>query len=206
MSDNTPDIVVGRLPLYLRALTRLEQEGHQVTSSHELGKQLDISPAQIRKDLAHFGEFGKQGTGYEIPYLRQQIARILHINREWAIAVVGAGHLGHALANYRGFGPRGFHIQAIFDNDPARVGVRVGELVVQPMEHLEANLRKHRIKIAMIAVPVDVAQTVAERLIHSGVRAILNYAPIKLVVPSDVCVQDIDPVIHLQHMTYYLNA
>ncbi len=206
MSKTVPDIVIGRLPLYLRALTRLEQAGLQITSSRELGRQLDISSAQIRKDLSHFGEFGKQGTGYQVAYLRAQLARILHLDREWTVAVVGAGNLGQALAHYRGFVPRGFRIDAIFDNSPAVIGAALGDLVVQPSAQIVSVLRARQIEIAMIAVTADAAQAVADRVIEGGVRAILNYAPIKLVVPDDVHVQDIDPVIHLQHMAFYLRG
>ncbi|MBN1284501.1 MAG: redox-sensing transcriptional repressor Rex [Anaerolineae bacterium] len=206
MSDSVPDIVIGRLPLYLRALARLEQDGVPITSSHELGAQLGISSAQIRKDLSHFGEFGKQGTGYQVPYLREQLARILCVDRDWTVAVIGAGHLGRALAGYKGFGPRGFHVDVIFDNDPDIIGTQIGGLVVKPGESMVEELRARRIEIAMIAVPAAAAQSVTDRVVAGGVRAILNYAPIRLVVPDYVHVQDIDPVIHLQHMTYYLRT
>ena len=204
MPQIVPDIVIGRLPLYLRALRYLEQEGVQVTSSHELGKQLGISSAQIRKDLSHFGEFGKQGTGYNISFLREQIARILQVDREWSVALVGAGNLGHALARYRGFQPRGFHIAAVFDNDPAIIGTRINDFEGHPAEKIVEVVRALDIKIAMIATSADAAQSVTDQLVQAGVRAILNYAPINLTVPDGVRVQYIDPAIHLQHMTYYL--
>lgn len=203
--SNIPDIVIGRLPIYLRALTRLEQEGREVTSSHELGQRLGISSAQIRKDLSHFGGFGKQGTGYQISYLIDQLKQVLKIDREWDIALVGAGDLGHAVANYRGFSDRGFRIVAVFDNDSAKIGQAVGKLTVRAFSEMEAFVREHNIKVAMIAVPAQNAQDVADQLIKAGVRAILNYAPISLNVPTGVYVQYIDPVVHLQRMTYYLD-
>lgn len=205
ISSNIPDIVIGRLPIYLRALTRLAQEGHEVTSSHELGQRLGISSAQIRKDLSHFGGFGKQGTGYQIAYLIEQLRQVLKVDREWDVALVGAGDLGHAVANYRGFTDRGFRIVAVFDNDPQKIGQKIGNEPILPFSDLPSIIAERGIKVAMIAVPARHAQEVADTLIAAGVRAILNYAPISLNVGPDVHVQYIDPVVHLQRMTYYLD-
>ncbi len=202
--QNIPDIVIGRLPIYLRALNRMIHEGKEYTSSHELGERLGISSAQIRKDLSHFGEFGKQGTGYNVEYLQEQLRQILHVDREWPVAIVGIGDLGRAIAHYRGFTPRGFRVTCLFDADPAKVGDRVGDLTIHSIEEMPAELQRQQVKVAMIAVPLEAAQQVANLLVQSGVRAILNYAPITLAVPPDVHVQYIDPVAHLQHMTYYL--
>jgi len=204
MSHNIPDIVIGRLPIYLRALTRLMNEGHEVTSSHELGRRLGISSAQIRKDLSHFGGFGKQGTGYQITYLIDQLRQVLKVNREWEVAVVGAGDLRSALAHDRGFSDRGFRIACIFDNSPQKVGKQISTFTVQPLNELSNTVEEHNIRIAMIAVPAEKAQEVADLLIQAGVRAILNYAPMNLNVPPDVRVQYIDPVVQLQRMTFYL--
>ena len=204
LSSNIPDIVIGRLPIYLRALTRLAQEGREVTSSHELGQRLGISSAQIRKDLSHFGGFGKQGTGYQIAYLVEQLKQVLKVDQEWDVALVGAGDLGRALAHYKGFGDRGFRIVSVFDNSPHKIGTKLESFVIQPLDELAKVVRERNIKIAMIAVPAEAAQQVADRLIEVGVKAILNYAPINLNVPSDVHVQYIDPVVHMQRMTYYL--
>ncbi len=199
-----PDIVIGRLPLYLRALRRLQQEEKSVTSSHELGRRLDISSAQIRKDLSHFGGFGKQGTGYQIEYLIDQLQEVLQVNQEWMVAVVGAGNLGIAISHYRGFQDRGFRIAHVFDVSPQKIGQRVGEFVVQPVSAIREIIRSEGIKIAMLAVPAEHAQAVADQLVEAGVQAILNYAPININVPDDVQIQYIDPVTHLQHMTFYL--
>ncbi|MCC7355924.1 MAG: redox-sensing transcriptional repressor Rex [Anaerolineae bacterium] len=200
-----PDIVIGRLPLYLRALNFLTAEGREITSSQELGDRLGISSAQIRKDLSHFGEFGKQGTGYDINYLRQQLRDILRVEHLWDVVLIGAGDLGHALARYAGFTGRGFNIAAVFDNDPEKIGQTLGNQEIQDVAKLGETVRSQGIKIAIIAVPVNSAQDVARALVDAGIKAILNYAPITLTVPSGIKVQHIDPVVHLQRMTYYLS-
>ena len=199
-----PDIVVGRLPQYLRSLQRMTREGRQVTSSQELGERLKISAAQIRKDLSQFGEFGKQGTGYQIDFLTKQLRKILKIENDWDIAIVGAGDIGQALARYKGFTDRGFHVRFIFDVDPTKVGTEIGDYIVMDSTDLIQTVQEAQIKIAMVAVPISQAQAVADSLIKAGVRAILSYAPISLVVPTGIQVQYIDPSIHLQRMTYYL--
>jgi redox-sensing transcriptional repressor len=199
-----PDIVIGRLPIYLRALNLLSEAGHEFTSSQELGQKLGIGSAQIRKDLSHFGEFGKQGTGYEINYLREQISKILHVDREWSVALVGFGDLGQAIAHYGGFASKGFFIEAIFDNDPTKIGQKVNGKIVGDIKDLAKIIAKLQIKMAIIAVPASAAQAVSDKLVEAGIRAILNYAPITLTVPDFVQVQYIDPVVHLQRMTYYL--
>ena len=199
-----PDIVVGRLPVYLRALSFLAADGVQTTSSQDLGKRLGISAAQIRKDLSHFGEFGKQGTGYNVNFLREQIRRILKVDREWSIALIGIGDLGRALAHYGGFVDRGFRIVALFDTDPAKIGQRIGELEVLSMDRLAEVARERSIRVAMIAVPATQAGKVAEQCFAAGIKSILNYAPITLHAPEGAFVQHIDPVTHLQRMMYYL--
>lgn len=199
-----PDIVVGRLPIYLRALQRMLAENRHVTSSQELGERLGISAAQIRKDLSQFGEFGKQGTGYSIDFLAEQIRKILKIDRVWEMAVIGAGDIGSAVARYQGFTNRGMQVAMIFDNDPEKIGSQVGSFTVRDSANLETDVRKAGIRVAMISTPGHAAQAVADQLVSAGVGAILNYAPINLTVPENVRVQYIDPVIHLQRMTYYL--
>jgi len=212
-----PDIVVGRLPIYLRELSFLAAEGVAVTSSFELAKRLGVSAAQIRKDLSHFGEFGKQGTGYNVGYLQDQLRRILKVDHEWPIALIGIGDLGRALAHYGGFVNRGFRtpalapkrsagasVAALFDNDPAKIGQRVGDLEIMSPDRLADIVREYGIRVAMIAAPAAQAQKIAETCIAAGIQAILNYAPITLSVPDGVRVQNLDPVAHLQRMTYYL--
>jgi len=205
MAKQIPDIVIGRLPVYLRALLQMNQENRQVTNSQELGERLGISAAQIRKDLSQFGEFGKQGTGYNIEFLAKQLREILKGNRVWEVAIVGAGDIGRALAGYNGFSERGFHIQMIFDNKPEKIGSQVGEFVIKDVTMMKAEIAAAGIKMAMIAVPAAYAQAVADQLVEAGVKAILSYAPVNLNVPAGVRVQNIDPSIHLQRMTYYLD-
>ena len=200
-----PDIVVGRLPLYLRALRHMISEGRQLTSSQELAERLGISAAQIRKDLSHFGEFGKQGTGYNIDFLAEQLERILKVDRVWNMAVIGAGDIGSAVARYQGFANRGFKITLIFDNDPEKIGRRIGPFTVHNMDQIGTLIKAENIKVAMIAVPTAYAQEVADQLVSAGIEAILNYAPLNINVPPGVWVEYTDPVTHLQHMTYYLD-
>ncbi len=202
--DSVPAIVVGRLPIYLRMLAFLEREGKTVTSSQELADRLGLSSAQIRKDLSYFGEFGKQGTGYNVTYLQRQLRQILKIDRVWDVVLVGAGNLGRALANYEGFEAHGFRVVALFDNAPKKIGTSVGRLTVQDIAELPRMVRERHLQIAMLAVPAEVAQSVANQLVELGILAVLNYAPITLSVPLRVKVYYIDPVVGLQSMTYYL--
>ena len=203
--SKVPDIVIGRLPLYLRALTQMAQQGKEITSSQELGGQLGISSAQIRKDLSQFGEFGKQGTGYNIQYLMEQLKRILNLDKIWDVALIGAGDLGTAVANYGGFVDRGFRIRSVYDNDPGRIGTVAGSFTVRSMDRLERDLQEMGITIVMLAVPASHAQEVTDILLNTNIEAILCYAPTSISVPESIKVQYIDPVLHLQHMTYYLS-
>jgi len=204
MPASVPDIVIGRLPLYLRALEHLLKEGREITSSQELGERLGYSAAQIRKDLSFFGEFGKQGTGYNISHLAQELRKILHVDREWPVVLVGVGDLGHALVRYAGFRAKGFTIAAAFDSDPEKVGLKVGSLVIQDMSKLESEIKRIEAQIAIIATPASVAQEVANTLAKTGIRAIVNYAPISITMPKGVRVQYVDPAIQMQRLTYYL--
>lgn len=203
-ADKIPDIIVGRLPIYLRALQRMSAQGMKTTSSQELGEYVGISAAQIRKDISQFGEFGKQGTGYSIPFLADKLREILKVNRMWDVVIVGLGDMGHALARYGGFGERGFRVAMLFDSDPAKIGEKVGSFVIEDASQMVERVRACKIKLAMMSVPAAAAQDVADRLVQSGVRAILNYAPTALSVPDNVHVQNIDPSTHLQRMTFYL--
>jgi redox-sensing transcriptional repressor len=203
-ADKIPDIIIGRLPIYLRALQRMSEKGMKTTSSQELGEHVGISAAQIRKDISQFGEFGKQGTGYSIDFLMDKLREILKVNRMWEVVIVGAGDMGHALARYQGFTNRGFRVMMIFDNDPAKIGQKVAGLTIEDTTKMVERIRSARIKMAMITVPASTAQAVADKLVQAGVKAILNYAPTSINVPSGVHVQYIDPSTHLQRMTYYL--
>jgi redox-sensing transcriptional repressor len=203
--NGIPDIVIGRLPVYLRTLKLLAAEGQEVASSQELGERLGISSAQIRKDLSHFGEFGKQGTGYNVAYLCKQLEKILKVDTIWPVVLVGAGYLGHALASYNGFENRGFRIVGVFDNDPAKIGNKLSEtILIEPLSHIPLTVRRHKVQIAIIAVPAEAAQSVSNTLVDAGIQSILCYAPLTLNLPKHIRVEYIDPVIHFQHMTFYL--
>ena len=204
-AKEVPDIIVSRLPIYLRALQRMLDHGIQSTSSQELGEKVGISAAQIRKDLSQFGEFGKQGTGYFIPFLVDKLKHILHVDRMWDVAVVGMGDIGHAIARYQGLSNRGFNVVLLFDHDPAKIGEKVGDLVIRDVKELASAIRAEDVKMAMLAVPAPAAQQVADKLVEAGVKAILNYAPVSISLPSHVHLQYIDPVIGLQRMSYYLD-
>ncbi len=202
--SDIPDIVIGRLPIYLRTLNQFVQQGQEVTSASELGQRLGISPARIRKDLSRFGRLGQEGTGYHIHYLQMQLKQILRIDREWPMVVVGAGDLGRAVAQHGGLVKRGFRVVAIFDSDPATIGTGKNSMKVMDIALMGDFVWERGIQIAMIAVPATQAQQVCDTLVKARVRAILNYTSVRLTVPENVRVQYIDPVVHLQRMTYYL--
>ncbi|RPJ22477.1 MAG: redox-sensing transcriptional repressor Rex [Chloroflexi bacterium] len=204
-TNRIPDIIIGRLPVYLRALQQLSERGILTTSSQELGEIIGISAAQIRKDISQFGEFGKQGTGYSVPFLIERLRNILKVDRVWDVVIVGMGDIGHALARYNGFANRGFRISMVFDNDPQKIGQKVGEYEIFDTAKLAEKVKQNKIKVAMLTVPALVAQETADQLVKAGIKAILNYAPISLNVPGNVRVQYIDPVTHMQRMTYYLD-
>jgi redox-sensing transcriptional repressor len=202
--DAPPDVVIRRLPLYARSLRYLLEEGVHSVSSQELGERINVTAAQIRKDLSYFGEFGKQGIGYDVEKLLNHIERILGLTHKWPVVLVGVGYLGQAIARYEGFHTQGLEIVGLFDSDPAKVGQKVGELAIQDFSHIHQVVQAANARLAIVAVPATVAQGVADMLVDAGVRAILNYAPIILQVPDDVWVRYIDPVAVLHSMTYYL--
>ena len=203
-SEAVPEVVVLRLPLYVRALTQLQREGAEVVSSQQLGTRLQMTPAQIRKDLSYFGRFGKQGRGYNIHFLLAELEDILGLTREWNVCLIGVGRLGRAIINYTGFAPEGFAIVAAFDSNDARVGSDVGGLKVRPMSELSETISEARVAIGIVAVPAAQAQSVIDLLVRDGIRGILNYAPVAPYVPEGIVMRNIDPVLSLQSMTYYL--
>ncbi|HKP53393.1 MAG TPA: redox-sensing transcriptional repressor Rex [Chloroflexia bacterium] len=200
-----PDIVIRRLPIYARSLQHMADQGVETVSSSDLGTRLGVSAAQIRRDLSYFGEFGKQGKGYNVNFLLAEVHKILGLGRDWPIALVGLGHLGRALLHYDELRERGFCIDALFDHNPNKVGEKVGGLVIHDMDDLRAVLAEKNIRMAIIAVPAQGAQNVADALVHAGILAILNYSPITVQVPPHVRLRQIDPVVALQSMTYYLD-
>lgn len=199
-----PEVVILRLPQYLRILTWLLKEGIEVASSQHIGERLQVTPAQVRKDLSYFGRFGKQGRGYNVRYLINELKSVLGLDLHWNMAVVGVGRLGRAILSYPGFTPEGFHVVAAFDNNPQIVGQKIGDLVVRSMDDMPSAVKSEKIAVAVVAVPSEVAQQVIDLLVASGVQAILNYAPITAQVPDSVKIRNIDPVLTLQSMTYYL--
>src|SRR5919106_198044 len=172
-TEKIPDIIIGRLPVYLRALQQLSERGILTTSSQELGEIIGISAAQIRKDISQFGEFGKQGTGYSIPFLIERLRNILKVDRVWEVVIVGMGDIGHALARYNGFANRGFHINMVFDNDPQKIGQKVGEYEIFDTATLPEKVKQNKIKIAMLAAPASSAQEITDLLVKAGIKAIL---------------------------------
>jgi redox-sensing transcriptional repressor len=206
MTLEIPEVVINRLPVYARALAALHDAGETVVSSQALGEQLDVTPAQIRKDLSYFGRFGKQGRGYNVPGLLAKLREILGLDRRWRVIIVGVGRLGQAIVEYGGFEPQGFQIVAAFDSNWELVGKTVGGQVICHTDELDSFLKTERVDIGVVAVPAAVAQEVVNRLVAGGIKAILNYAPTTAHVPGQVSIRHIDPVLEMQSMTYYLKA
>jgi redox-sensing transcriptional repressor len=205
-NTDAPEVVVQRLPLYVRVLAQFDATGAEMVSSEQLGTQLHMTPAQIRKDLSYFGRFGKQGRGYNVKRLSQELRSILGLNRQWNAGLVGVGRLGRAIIAYPGFKPEGFHVVAAFDEDPSVVGSSVGGIDVRPIEQIRETVAELGIHIGIVAVPALNAQSVFNALVESGIKAILNYAPVAPQVPMDVKVRGVDPVLALQSMTYFLKS
>jgi redox-sensing transcriptional repressor len=198
-----PEATVGRLPVYLRALVELAEEGSPTVSSEALAIATGVNSAKVRKDLSHLGSYGTRGVGYDVAYLLHQIRRELGLTQHWPIVIAGIGNLGHALANYRGFAERGFRPAALVDNDPAKVGEPVGELRIRSIDDLDEIAREHDALIGVICTPAAAAQSVADAMVAAGVRSILNFAPVALVVPDGVSVRKVDLAVELQILTYY---
>lgn len=204
MPIEIPEVVIERLPQYYRLVSRLEAEGRSVVSSQDLGEDLGVTSAQLRKDLSYFGKFGKQGRGYSVPRLAEELRKILGLDRRWSMVVVGIGRLGLAISSYPRFAEQGFDIVGAYDSDPTAVGTKVGELTVRDVANLDADLRARPVDIGIVTVPAEAAQSVVDRLVRAGVHAILNYAPSRVQVPEGVELKQINPVLSLQSMTYHL--
>jgi redox-sensing transcriptional repressor len=199
-----PDVVVRRLPLYARTLAYLQAEGTTEVSSQELGARINVTAAQIRKDLSYFGQLGKQGIGYNVDALLQHINRVLGLSQDWNVVLVGVGQLGQAIARYTGFSERGIHIVGLFDADPGKVGTELAGRTIRHVREIGSLVRDEHVRMAIVAVSADQAQAVVDMLVEAGVEAILNYAPVIVRVPEGVWVRHIDPVALLHSMTYYL--
>lgn len=201
-----PDIVIRRLPIYVRTLRALQDSGIGNVSSDQLAELIGVTAAQIRRDLSYFGKFGKQGKGYDTLHLEQAISRILQLDHKWDVALVGFGSLGHAIAHYRGFEPSSFRIAAIFDRNPEQLGRTIEGVTILSDGCIAGEVARLGIQIGIIAVPAANAQEVATALVEGGVHALINYAPVVLKTPSNVLVREIDPIWALQSMTYYLDS
>lgn len=195
---------IDRLPLYFRTLRLVQDEGRDIISSDELGRRLGITPEQIRKDLASFGQFGKKGVGYYVNELKRNVGNILGLDNHWNIAVVGIGHLGAALANYQNFIALGFNLVALFDQDPHVIGTVVNHVKVEDSRRIREIVRERQIHIGIIAVPAAFAQGVANELVEAGVKGIWNFAPIKMQVPETMHIVNEDLSIGLSSLSYYL--
>ncbi|MFK7695735.1 redox-sensing transcriptional repressor Rex [Paenibacillus sp. HJGM_3] len=205
----TPKIseaVVRRLPVYLRFLNELNKRNIHMVSSQDLGQKLNANPAQIRKDLAYFGEFGKKGIGYDVPYLIEKIRQILKLDQLIPVVLIGAGNLGRALCNYNAYLQDNMKIVAVFDASPVRVGEQINNLKVQPVAELKETLIRHKVRIGIITVPAPEAQSVANQLVEAGIEAILNFAPVIIKVPDAVRVHHADFTTELQSLAYYLET
>lgn len=198
------EAVVRRLPVYLRYLNSLQALHVRTVSSQQLGEALDLNPAQIRKDLACFGEFGRKGIGYEVNYLIEKIKSILKLDQKINVVLIGAGHLGHAISNYNAYLKDNMRITAIFDADPAKAGKQIAGLTIQPLSELSDTIKQMNIRIGIIAVPADAAQMVADELVRTGITGILNFAPVNLRVVEGVRVHDADVTMELHSLAYYL--
>jgi redox-sensing transcriptional repressor len=204
-TEKISEAVVRRLPVYLRYLHELNMQNVQTVSSNDLGHKLDLNPAQIRKDLAYFGEFGKKGIGYDVNYLIEKIRQILKLDQFIQVALVGAGNLGRALSNYNAYLKDNMKIVAVFDALESKVGDKINNLTVQPMSELAQTIKTQNIRIGIITVPATDAQSVANTFVKAGVEAILNFAPVILKVPSDIRIHHADFTTELQSLAFYLD-
>jgi redox-sensing transcriptional repressor len=199
-----PEMTIHRLSVYTRCLIQLEEDGVKTISSQEMADRFNLNSAQVRKDLAYFGEFGVRGIGYYVAGLKTELQKILGLDRRWPVVLVGFGNLGSALFHYKGFGRQGFRIAAIVDDDPAKVGREVDSVPVVPSRDLAREVRARGIQIAIVAVPAESAQAVTDQLVGAGIRAVLNFAPTRLKVPREVRLKNVDLSIELETLSFYL--
>lgn len=206
MSQQIPEVVIFRLPTYLYILNLLDEENVEIVSSQELGTRLQMTPAQIRKDLSYFGKFGKQGKGYNVKLLLNELRRIMGLEREWNMALIGTGRLGKAILDYSRMTLKGFKYVAAFDIDPALVGEMAGDITIQHISELPQTVKTESIDIGVLAVPPSQVQQAVNQLVECGVKAILNYAPVATQAPKDVRIRKVDPGLVLQTMAYHLQS
>ncbi|AHF07933.1 redox-sensing transcriptional repressor Rex [Desulfitobacterium metallireducens] len=201
-----PEATIIRLSVYSRYLTEVDRKGIITISSGDVAEGVGVSPAQVRKDLAYFGEFGTRGVGYNVKDLHHHILKILGLAQDWSVTLVGLGNLGLALTSYKGFRERGFIITSVFDNDPQKIGTTVNGVEVMPIEKLEEVVTANKTQIGIISVPSSVAQEIADKLVNSGVKAILNFAPGVLNVPPEVELRNVDLAVNLEVLTFNVGA
>jgi redox-sensing transcriptional repressor len=199
-----PEMTIRRLSVYTRCLLQLEEDGVKTVSSTELAERFSLNSAQVRKDLAYFGEFGVRGIGYYVSGLKAELQRILGLDREWAVALVGFGNLGSALFHYKGFGRQGFRIAVVIDDDPAKIGREIDAVPIVSSRDIAREIKARGIQIAIIAVPPEAAQTVTEQLVAAGIKAVLNFAPTRLRVARDIRLKNVDLSIELETLSFYL--
>ena len=205
-ADSFPNPAVRRLSLYLRQLESFKRKDRRTISSRQLGESLNLTDAQVRKDLAYFGQFGHPGIGYRVDDLIAQVKHILGTDRTWNVVLIGAGNLGRALTTYRGFDAKGFKLVAVFDNDASKIGTRQAEFIVQPMAELVATVQKLKIQLGIMAVPPDAAQDVADQLVAAGLRGLLNFAPVSIQVPADIALNAVDLAVQLEQLSFQVNV
>jgi redox-sensing transcriptional repressor len=203
--DLVPNPAVRRLSLYLRQLESFKRKDRRTISSKQLGESLNFTDAQVRKDLAYFGQFGHPGIGYRVDDLIGQVKKILGTDKVWNVLLVGAGNLGRALMAYKGFNAKGFRLTNVFDASAALVGKKMGSFTVQPMSELEATIPKHQIRLAMVAVPADSAQDVVDQVVAAGIRGILNFAPTSVNVPPQIALNAVDLSVQLEQLSFQVN-
>jgi redox-sensing transcriptional repressor len=201
----TPKAAVGRVSLYLRQLESLLKVGQETVSSTQLGAALDITDAQVRKDLAYFGQFGYPGIGYRVAELREALRGVLGTNRTWKVALIGVGNLGRALLGYRGFANRGFVIEALFDSDPRLVGQKVHGKEIHPLDALPTLVRERKLQLAVLAVPPESAQSVCDLVASARIEGILNFAPVQLKVPEDLCLVSVDMGLQFEQLAFQVS-
>ena len=205
-ADSFPNPAVRRLSLYLRQLEAFKRKDRRTISSRQLGESLNLTDAQVRKDLAYFGQFGHPGIGYRVDDLIGQVKHILGTDRTWNVLLVGAGNLGRALMAYQGFDAKGFRLVAVFDNDPSKSGTRQGDFEVQPLVKLKAIVSELGIQLGIMAVPPDTAQEVADLLVDAGIKGLLNFAPVSLHVPPSIALNAVDLAVQLEQLSFQVNV
>ena len=204
-----PSVTINRLSIYHRCLEKIleTEKGKElkITSSFKIAEMTGINSAQIRKDLAYFGEFGKRGIGYPVIDLGKELKKILGLDEKWSVIIAGAGNLGKALIKYKGFQKKGFIIKGIFDNNPSKIGKKLGHIFIYDIKEVEKFIQAENINIGILVVPADSAQEVADKMVTGGIKAILNFAPIHIILPPEIKIHNVDLAIEFEGLTYYLS-